>query len=116
MKLRVRELRNEKGWNQTVLGYHAGLSPSQISLIENGKRNPSAETLQGIATALGVEIADLFPKPEAPSPGTVTVGSERSASWNVEEALEVMRAVRDGDLEPEAGLEKVKKILAGTTA
>ncbi len=66
MKLRVRELREERGWNQTVLGYHAGLSPSQISLIENGKRNPSAETLQGIATALGVEVGDLFPKADAP--------------------------------------------------
>src|SRR4028118_1579369 len=65
MELRVRELREEKGWNQTVLGYHAGLSPSQISLIENGKRNPTAETLLGIARALGVEIGDLFPK--APS-------------------------------------------------
>jgi transcriptional regulator with XRE-family HTH domain len=56
MELRVKELREEKGWNQTVLGYHAGLSPSQISLIENGKRNPTAETLLGIARALGVEI------------------------------------------------------------
>ncbi len=67
MKLRVRELREERGWNQTVLGYHAGLSPSQISLIETGKRNPSAETLQGIATALGVEVGDLFPKVGTPS-------------------------------------------------
>jgi transcriptional regulator with XRE-family HTH domain len=75
MELRVKELREEKGWNQTVLGYHAGLSPSQISLIENGKRNPTAETLLGIARALGVEIGDLFPKapsrlsPEAPGAG-----------------------------------------------
>ncbi len=66
MELRIRELREEKGWNQTVLGYHAGLSPSQISLIETGKRNPSATTLQGIAGALGVEVGDLFPKVAAP--------------------------------------------------
>lgn len=68
MKLRVRELREERGWNQTVLGYHSGLSTSQISLIETGKRNPSAETLQGIATALGVEVGDLFPKVLSPQP------------------------------------------------
>ena len=68
MKLRVRELREERGWNQTVLGYHAGLSTSQISLIETGKRNPSAETLQGIATALSVEVGDLFPKVLSPQP------------------------------------------------
>lgn len=68
MQLRIKELRTEKGWNQTVLGYHAGLSPSQISLIESGKRNPSAETLQGIATALGVGVGDLFPKAPSSSP------------------------------------------------
>ena len=62
MQLRVKELREAKGWNQTVLGYHAGLSPSQISLIENEKRNPTVETLEGIATALGVDIVELFPK------------------------------------------------------
>ena len=71
MQLRVKELREEKGWNQTVLGYHAGLSPSQISQIENGKRNPTLDTLQGIATALGVGVGDLFPKAQAPSHETL---------------------------------------------
>ncbi len=66
--LRVKELREAKGWNQTILAYHAGLSPSQVSLIETGKRNPSATTLKGIADALGVEVGDLFPKAQAPPP------------------------------------------------
>ncbi len=76
MQLRVKELREEKGWNQTVLGYHAGLSPSQISQIENGKRNPTLETLQGIATALGVEVGDLFPKASAPPESELAGQSE----------------------------------------
>ena len=58
----VRRLREEKGWNQTELGFHADTSPSIISLIENGKRNPSTATLAKIARALGVEVVDLFPK------------------------------------------------------
>ncbi|PLS84140.1 MAG: hypothetical protein CYG60_19520, partial [Actinobacteria bacterium] len=62
----VRRLREEKGWNQTELGFHADTSPSIISLIENGKRNPSTATLAKIAGALGVEVADLFPKADAP--------------------------------------------------
>ncbi len=68
----VRRFREEKGWNQTELGFHADTSPSIISLIENGKRNPSTATLAKIARALGVEVVDLFPKashrssPEAP--------------------------------------------------
>jgi transcriptional regulator with XRE-family HTH domain len=58
----VRRLRDERGWNQTELGFHADTSPSIISLIENGKRNPSTATLMKIARALGVEVVDLFPK------------------------------------------------------
>ncbi len=68
MLLRVKELREAKGWNQTVLAYHARVSPSQVSLIETGKRNPTATTLKGIADALGVEVGDLFPKVQATLP------------------------------------------------
>lgn len=64
----IRRLRDEKGWNQTELGFHADTSPSIISLIENGKRNPSTATLAKIAGALGVEVVDLFPKGGRSSP------------------------------------------------
>jgi transcriptional regulator with XRE-family HTH domain len=62
MEFRIKELRQSRRWNQTTLAYHAGMSTSQISLIESGKRNPSAASLQSIADALGVSISDLFPK------------------------------------------------------
>jgi transcriptional regulator with XRE-family HTH domain len=64
----VRRLREEKGWNQTELGFHADTSPSIISLIENGKRNPSTATLAKISAALGVEVVELFPKAARRSP------------------------------------------------
>src|SRR5215203_7184385 len=64
----IRQLRDEKDWNQTELGFHADTSPSIISLIENGKRNPSTATLAKIAGALGVEVVDLFPIVQAPLP------------------------------------------------
>src|SRR5829696_2160546 len=64
----IRRLRDEKGWNQTELGFHADTSPSIISLIENGQRTPSTATLAKIAGALGVEVVDLFPKAAAPPP------------------------------------------------
>ena len=64
----IRRLREAKGWNQTELGFHADMSPSIVSLIENGKRNPSTATLAKIASALEVEVVDLFPKASAPPP------------------------------------------------
>jgi transcriptional regulator with XRE-family HTH domain len=72
----VRRLREGKGWNQTELGFHADMSPSIISLIENGKRNPSTATLAKIASALGVEVVDLFPKVSAPREPSLFNGLE----------------------------------------
>src|SRR5215203_3480673 len=66
--LEVRQLRKKKGWNQTELAFHAGLAPSVISQVENGKRSPSARTLGKLARALDVDVADLFPKGQAPLP------------------------------------------------
>lgn len=57
-----------EGWNQTELAFYAGLAPSVISQIENGKRDPSAGTLRKLATALEVDVGDLFPKTQAPLP------------------------------------------------
>ena len=73
--LEVKRLRQEREWNQTELAYHAGLAPSVISQIENGKRDPTARTLRKLAEALSVEVADLFPKKaQAPLPLDGPVG------------------------------------------
>jgi transcriptional regulator with XRE-family HTH domain len=100
----VRRLRGAKGWNQTELGFHAGASPSIISLIENGKRNPSTTTLAKIARALDVEVVDLFPKARvrpprdteaaAALPQYEVVHEEEYSPDNVEEVMARARAVR----------------------
>jgi transcriptional regulator with XRE-family HTH domain len=83
--LEVKRLRQEREWNQTELAYHAGLAPSVISQIENGKRDPSARTLRKLAEALGVEVGDLFPKAQSPLPFEEAAGrspEERIATSN----------------------------------
>src|SRR5829696_388369 len=85
----IRRLRDEKGWNQTELGFRADASPSIISLIENGKRNPSTATLAKIAGALGVEVVDLFPKATAPPP---------EASFDELMAAELRGGATDADI------------------
>ncbi|HEX2987912.1 MAG TPA: helix-turn-helix transcriptional regulator [Chloroflexota bacterium] len=42
------------------LAHHADLDFSYINQLENGKRNPSLETLYKIATALEVPVKDLI--------------------------------------------------------
>lgn len=64
----IRRLREEKGWSQAKLAGAADMGTSGISQIETGARNPSAVTLSKIAEALGVEVAELFPKGPSSSP------------------------------------------------
>jgi transcriptional regulator with XRE-family HTH domain len=55
----IRELRNEKGDSQEVLAGKAGITKNMLSLIERGEGNPSWATVEGIAKALGVSVAEL---------------------------------------------------------
>lgn len=64
----IRRLREAKNLSQTKVAAFANMSVSGLSQIETGARNPSAVTLEKLARALDVEVADLFPKAEAPLP------------------------------------------------
>jgi transcriptional regulator with XRE-family HTH domain len=70
----IRRLREANGWSQAKLAGDAGMGISGISQIETGTRNPSAVTLSKIASALGVEVADLFPKEQPRLPELVPPG------------------------------------------
>ncbi|SDS21961.1 helix-turn-helix domain-containing protein [Actinoplanes derwentensis] len=63
---RLRHLRKTRGMTLEQLSAAVGRAPSQLSLIENGKREPKLSVLQSIASALGVPMQDLL-RPEAPS-------------------------------------------------
>jgi XRE family transcriptional regulator, fatty acid utilization regulator len=63
---RLRHLRRAKGMTLEQLSSAVGRAPSQLSVIENGKREPKLSMLQALAEALGVPLADLL-RPEAPS-------------------------------------------------
>ncbi len=62
----IKRRRDELDWSQPQLAVRAGVAVSAVSQIENGRRSPNVGTLEKIASALGVEIADLFPKAQAP--------------------------------------------------
>ena len=64
---RIRHFRGERGFTLDQLGDAIGLAGSQLSLIENGKREPKLSTLDALAAALDVELAELLAR-EAPSP------------------------------------------------
>lgn len=57
---RIRHFRTNRGMTLDHLGSQIGLAGSQLSLIENGKREPKLSSLQAIAAALGCELAELL--------------------------------------------------------
>jgi transcriptional regulator with XRE-family HTH domain len=59
---RIRERRDHAGLSQEDLAFQADLSPTYLSQIETGKRNPSIERLYRISTVLQIELAELFKK------------------------------------------------------
>lgn len=56
MKLRIKEVIKEKKFIVVALAGAIGITQPNMSNIVNGKSTPSLETLEKIATALGVEI------------------------------------------------------------
>lgn len=56
----LRTIRSRAKVSQKELANRVGVSYPRISEIENGKGNPTIETLEKIAIALNVNISDLF--------------------------------------------------------
>ena len=57
---KIAKLRKAKGWSQQDLGVRAGLHGITVSEIERGATDPKLSSLEAIARALGVEVADLL--------------------------------------------------------
>jgi len=57
---RIAGLRRARGLSQEILAEKTGYSTEFISLVERGINAPSVDGLDRIATALGVEIKELF--------------------------------------------------------
>jgi transcriptional regulator with XRE-family HTH domain len=67
-------IREERGLSQQGLADASGVNKATINQIERGRRSPNLETLEKLADALTVEIADFFPKAQASLPLDSPVG------------------------------------------
>jgi len=59
-------IREERGLSQQALANISGVNKATINQIERGRRSPNLETLEKLAGALAIELADFFPKAQAP--------------------------------------------------
>lgn len=85
MSLRIRELIKEVGNKEngltsiSALAEKAGLTQASMSNIVNEKASPSLDTLQKIADAFNVDIAELF-KPQS---GTIGIIRHNGQSYEI---------------------------------
>lgn len=63
--MRIKEVIKEKGLTITELAEKMGINRVNLSSMVNG--NPTVETLNKIADALGVPITELFERPKKDS-------------------------------------------------
>ncbi len=59
---RLRHARRARGLTLADLGAKVGRTPSVLSLIENGKREPRLSLVEQLAAAVGVPVSDLLNK------------------------------------------------------
>jgi transcriptional regulator with XRE-family HTH domain len=60
LALRIKTLRQNKGWSQERLAEEAEMHRTYLGGIERGLRNPALRNLIKISQALGVSMAELF--------------------------------------------------------
>jgi transcriptional regulator with XRE-family HTH domain len=66
--LRLRELREERGFSQYSLAQESGVGRSTIAALETGERGPHPSTMRSLARALRVTVPDLYRDRITPPP------------------------------------------------
>lgn len=57
---RVKELMDDAGMTAYRLSKESGIAQSTLSRLFSGNMNPTLELMEGLSSALGVEVKDLF--------------------------------------------------------
>jgi transcriptional regulator with XRE-family HTH domain len=60
MATRIKALREQRGLTQHQLAEKAGIGRSYLARLETARQDPTLSTLEKIAKALGVKVAELL--------------------------------------------------------
>src|SRR6478735_29379 len=84
---RIRQLRTDRGMTLDELAAAVDRAPSQLSMIENGRREPKLTLLQAIARALGTTLDALLESEPLGERATLEIGLERAMRGQTFQAL-----------------------------
>jgi transcriptional regulator with XRE-family HTH domain len=81
---RLRQLRQQGGLSLREVAEQAGFSPSFLSMVENDKVSPSVASMERLAAAFGLSLAEFFLMGQARSPRLVRAGERQSytSEWS----------------------------------
>lgn len=108
---RIRHHRVSRGYTLDELGEIVGIAGSQLSLIENGRREPKLSVLQAIAAAAGVEVTDLLSNEPPNRRAALEIELERAQASTVFRRLgvapvKVTKGMSDETIESVLGLHR----------
>ncbi len=108
---RIRHYRLASGFTLDELGAKVGVAGSQLSLIENGKREPKLSLLQLIADANGTTVSDLISGEPPNRRAALEIELERVQSSTVFRrlgvpAVKVTKSMSDETIESVLGLHR----------
>ncbi len=103
---RIRHFRNEAGLTLDQLGNAVGIAGSQLSLMENGRREPRLSLLQGIAGTVGVLVSELLDGAPPTARAALEIELDRMQKAAVYQGLG-LPAIRPSRTMPEDTLESL---------
>lgn len=108
---RIRHQRVSHGLTLDELGARVGVAGSQLSLIENGRREPKLSLLQAIAHETGVEVTDLLTSEPPNKRAALEIELERAQASSVFRQLgippvKVTKGMSDETIETILGLHR----------
>jgi transcriptional regulator with XRE-family HTH domain len=93
----LRQLRTERNLSVRTLAGRTGFSPSFVSQVELNQASPSIASLDRLATALGVTLAEFFGDPDDGAPAITRAGRRRPlTSWWSRAQIEALTPARGG--------------------
>ncbi|GAA5148056.1 hypothetical protein GCM10025768_09110 [Microbacterium pseudoresistens] len=108
---RIRHRRTQAALTLDDLGALVGVAGSQLSLIENGKREPKLSLLQAIAEATGTQVSDLISGEPPNGRAALEIELERAQNSSVFRQLgiapiRVTKGMSDATIESILGLHR----------
>ena len=96
----IKSFRKQKGWTQEKLAEEAEMSVQAINFFEGKRRWPGEHSLSKIASALGVEVYQLFiPQDKTPVVIEETPENEKIRNQITEEVVDEVRRVMNKALD-----------------